>query len=70
MLATVKTLSAESTERHWKINSMAEDVQCMKKNYVDVKQRMELLIKSSSDTDSACMTLSLVPHMHKTQTMH
>ena len=56
MLATVKTLSAESTERQWKINSMAEDVQCMKKVYVDVKQRMELLIKTSSDTDSDSVT--------------
>ena len=56
MLETVKTLSVQSTERQCKINEMAEDVQCMKKDYVDLKQRAELLIKSSnadSDPDSA-----------------
>ena len=56
MLETVKTLSVQSTERQCKINEMAEDVQCMKKDYVGLKQRAELLIKSSSadsDPDSA-----------------
>lgn len=53
----VRALSVESGERHWKINSITEDVQCMKRDYVDLKQRAELLIKMSdaeSDENALC----------------
>ena len=45
----VKMLSAESTERHWKINTITEDVKCMQNDYVDLKKRVEILKASSSN---------------------
>ena len=39
----VKTLKSESSERHWKINGMIEDVQCMQDDYFGLKKRVEFL---------------------------
>ena len=47
-IVLVKTPSVESTERHWKINGMMDDVKCMQNDYVDLKKRVEILKVSSS----------------------
>ena len=43
VLGMVKMLKSESSDRHWKINWMIEDVQCMQDDYFDLKKRVELL---------------------------
>ena len=51
----VKMLKSESSDRHWRINGMIDDVKCMQDTYFVLKKRVELLqvygmIKDEEDT--------------------